>query len=127
MELLVAGTESRVVDIRVVDRSAAGADEVSRNVVKTSTGGIRIAGRRISNVLVSSKQLDRSVGVFANQHHAGVIGKCRGKNLRQYRRQRVAGKRYRHGVRDVAANCVERRGAASQVGKVPADLELVGT
>src|ERR1700694_5420946 len=125
MEQLVAGVESRVVDVRVVDRSAGGADEVSRDITKASTGGKRIAGGRISNEFVSSKQLDRPVAVFANQHHAAIIGQRSGENLRQHRWQRVAGKPYRYGVLDVAANCVERKGAASQIGNVPAELELV--
>jgi len=33
---------------------------------------------------------------------------------------------YRHGVLNVAADGVERQGAAGQIGNVPADLELVG-
>src|SRR6266516_3277593 len=127
MQCPVASIESRVVNVCVVDRSAASADEVSRDIVKTRTGGERIAGGRISNVFVSSKQLNRPVAVFGKQHHARIIGERSGVNLRQHRRQRVAGKRYRHGVLDVAANCVERKRAASQIGNVPADLELVRT
>ena len=56
-----------------------------------------------------------------------IVGERGGENLRQHRRQRVAGKRYRHGVLDVAADGVERKRAASQIGNVPAELELVGT
>src|SRR5216683_7802708 len=127
MQCLVAGVESRVVNVRIVDRSAAGADEVSRDITKTGSGGKRIAGGRISNEFVTSKQLERPVAVFADQHHARIIGERSGENLRQHRWQRAAGKPYRHGVLDVAANCVERKRAASQIGKVPAELELVGT
>src|SRR6202048_165442 len=127
MEQLVAGVETRVVNVRVVDGSAAGADEVSRDITKTSTGGKRIAGGRISNEFVSSKQLERPVAVFANQHHARIIGERSGENLRQHRWQRAAGKPYRHRVLHVAANCVERKRAPSQMGNAPAELELVGT
>src|SRR6202043_1194557 len=49
---LVAGVESRVSDVRAIDRSAGGADEVSRDITKASTGGKTIAGRRISNEFV---------------------------------------------------------------------------
>src|ERR1700738_1153424 len=127
MEQLVAGAESRVVNVRVVDRSAAGADEVSRDITKTSPGGKRIAGGRILNEFVSGKQLERAVAVFANQHHARIIGERSGENLRQHRRQRVAGKRDPHAVLDEAANRIERKRSAGQIGNVAAELELVGT
>jgi hypothetical protein len=65
--------------------------------------------------------------VFANQHDAGIIGERSGDNLRQHRRQRVAGQRYRHCVLDVAADRVERKRAAGQIGNVAANLELVRT
>src|ERR1700716_2345400 len=127
MEQLVAGVESRVVNVGVVERCAAGADEIPRDIIKTGTGGERIAGRRISNEFVSSKQLDRPVTVFANQHHARIIGERSGENLRQPCRQRATGKPYRHGVLDEAADGIDRKRAASQIGNVPAELELVGT
>src|ERR1700730_11745060 len=56
MEQLVAGVESRVADVRAVDRSAGGTDEVSHDIIKTSTGGKPIAGGRISNEFVPGKQ-----------------------------------------------------------------------
>ena len=70
MEQLVAGVEGRAVDVGIVERNAVGADEVSLDIVKTCTGGAGIAGGRISNELVSGKQLDRPLAVFGNQHHA---------------------------------------------------------
>ena len=127
MEQLVAGAKSRVVDVRVVDRGTAGADEISRDITKTSPGGKSITGRRISNEFVSSKQLEWPVAVFASQHHARIIGERSGENLRQHRRKRAAGKRYRYGVLDVAANCVERKRAAGQIGNVATELELIRT
>jgi hypothetical protein len=39
----------------------------------------------------------------------------------------TAGKPYRHGVLDVAADSVERKRAAGQIGSVSIELELVGT
>jgi hypothetical protein len=39
MEELVAGVESRAVNVCVVDRSTAGADEVSRNIIKPAFPG----------------------------------------------------------------------------------------
>ena len=93
MEELVAGVESRAVNVRVIDRSAAGAYEIPRDIIKTGTGGERIAGGRVSNVFVSSEQLNRPVAVFGKQHHARIIGERSSENLRQHRRQRVAGKR----------------------------------
>jgi len=69
MEQLVAGVEGRAVDVGIVERNAVGADEVSLDIVKTCTG-VGIAGGRISNELVSGKQLDRPLAVFGNQHHA---------------------------------------------------------
>src|ERR1700722_2506668 len=126
MEYLVACVESCAIDVSVVDRSAACTDEASPDILKTSTGCIRIAGWLISNALVSAKQLDWSIGVFGDQHYAGVIGERSGENLRQDRGQRVAGKPNRHGVLDVAANCVERKRAASQIGDVRAELKLIG-
>src|SRR5258708_5065535 len=83
MEQLVAGVESRAVDVGVVERSAAGADEVSRDIIKASTGGKRIAGGRVSNEFVSGKQLKRPPAVFANQHHARIISQRCGAHLRQ--------------------------------------------
>src|SRR6202043_3705878 len=126
-EQLAAGVESRVSDVGAIDRIAGGAEEVSRDISKARARSKTIAGGRISNEFVSSKQLEWPVAVFSNQHHARIVGERRSENLRQHRRQRVAGKRYRHGVLDVAANRIERKRAAGQIGNVPAELELVGT
>src|ERR1700738_5160872 len=127
MERLVACVERRVVDVRVVDGSAAGADKVSRDIAKTGTGRKRIAGGRISDEFVSGKQLDRSVTVLGNRHHARIVGQRGGEQLRKHRRQRAARQPYRHGILDVAPDHVERKRAASQIGNVAAELELVGT
>src|SRR5260370_38296066 len=115
MEQLVAGVESRIVYVRVVDRRATGADKVSPDITKTSTGGKRIARGRIANEFVSSKQLERPVAVFANQHHAAVIGERCGESLRQHPRQCAAGKPYRDGVLAVASDGTERKGRAGQM------------
>jgi hypothetical protein len=125
MEQLVAGVESGVRDIRAIDRIAGGAQEISRDISKAGTGGKTIAGGRILNEFVSSKQLERPIAVFSNQHHARIVGERSSENLRRHRRQGVAGNRYRDGVLDVAADCIERKCAASQIGDVAADLELV--
>src|ERR1019366_8979133 len=63
-------TEGRIVDIRVINSSTAGADKVSGNISK---GGLRIAGWRELNPFVARIQVKRSVRVFRKQHHAGVI------------------------------------------------------
>ena len=60
LENLVTKTvhaEGRIVDVRVVERVAALANEVSRDIGKS---GLRIAGRGISNVFVTGVQLQRS-------------------------------------------------------------------
>jgi hypothetical protein len=48
-------------------------------------------------------------------------------NLRQHCRQRVAGEQYRRGIFNVAADSVELKHAATQIGDVTAELELVGS
>src|ERR1700687_5100066 len=122
--------EGRIGNICVVNSITAKAESISRNIGKSS---LRIAGRRELNPFVASIQFKWSVGVSGEQHHAPVVGDRRSEDLRQEWRHRVAGRPHRvpcqpdrHGVSDVAVNCIEREHTLSQVGNVRSYLELIG-
>jgi hypothetical protein len=85
--------KGRIVDGRIVERVAALANEVSGDARK---GGLRIAGRGISNAFVAGVQLKRSCGVFGHNHNGSIVGDRRCERLRQERG-------YRHSICVIAS------------------------
>jgi hypothetical protein len=132
METFVTKTvhaEGCIVNIRVVERVTALAKKVSRDVGK---GGLRIAGRHISDMFVAGIQLQRSDRVFGHKHHCAIVGdRCR-ERLRQERGYRhpigviASGRKCeRHGISDIAVNCVDREHTLTPRWDIGAGLELV--
>src|SRR5882757_267095 len=132
MQSLISKTvhaEGGVVNIRVVERLTALAKKASRDIGKS---GLRIAWCHISNMLVTGIQLQRSVRVSGDNHHGAIVGDRRRERLWQERRYRhpigvIASRRKcdRHGISDIAVNCVDREHALAPRWDIGAGLELV--
>src|SRR4051794_34177783 len=107
MQHAVAGVEGHAVDVGIVDRAAARANEISRRVIESGTRDEGITRRSISNVFVTGKQLHWPVGIFYQQHSAHIVGQRRRQYLGKDSWKRIPSQRDRNGVLDVAADDVE--------------------